>query len=119
MIQEQASEYALQQNNVDNFKTSNGLLDHFKSRHNNGDSKLLDDRASVNARTVDSWLERLLDITRDYSRVHTRAESGSNRVHTTISCEADPDRIRIDQSTSGGGFDPDSPSIRIEGRLIT
>ena len=36
-----------------------------------------------------------------YRRVHTRAESGSNRVHTTVCCEANPDRIRI-------GFNRDS-----------
>ena len=56
------------------------------------------------------------------SRVHTRAESGSNRVHTTISCEADPDRIPIESGLANPPREVDSIWIRPRSglsRLIT
>ena len=59
---------------------------------------------------------------RDLSRVHTRAESGSNRVHTTISCQADPDRIPIESGLANPPREVDSIRIRPRSglsRLIT
>ena len=65
-IQEKARDYARQLNDVSDFRASNGWIDRFETRHNIGASKLSGERASVDSATVDSWRERLAELTRDY-----------------------------------------------------
>ena len=76
MIQEQVRMYAKDLQLTD-FKASNGWLARFKFRHNISAATLSGERASVDLLTVETWRERLPQITK------RNAESAKFTIETT------------------------------------
>ena len=65
MIQQEAKEIA-ERLNIDNFKASNGWLEKWKHHYNIANFTVSGEEGDVNEETVESWSERLREITKPY-----------------------------------------------------